>query len=377
MTDAQEVTALFVEAFGIEPAGVWSAPGRVNLIGEHTDYTGGFVMPFAIEQRAFVAARSRNDGVVRAVARDRGTEQTSLSSVKLGEPDDWLGYLAGAAFVAGDELGWDLALASDVPIGGGLSSSAAITCAALLAMNDLRGWNRERQDLATLAQRVEHDVIGTPCGIMDQTASLRCIEGHILMLDTRNLEVWQVPWPGAESALRLLITDTQAPHQLVDGQYARRRVLCEEATELLGIDQLRSATPELIAASQSLLSSEQFACARHVVSENERVLRARALLDSDEPELIGPLLTASHISLRDDFRVTVPQLDVAVEAALAAGALGARMTGGGFGGCTVTLVHAERVRAVQTEIDARFHAAGFGQPNHFLVAPSAGAKRES
>jgi len=377
MTDAHEVTSLFIDAFGMPPEGVWSAPGRVNLIGEHTDYTGGFVMPFAIHQRAYVAARPRNDGVVRAIARDRGTEQTALASVKLGEPDDWLGYLAGAAFVAGDELGWDLALASDVPIGGGLSSSAAITCAALLAMNDVRGWNLELQDLAVLAQRVEHEVIGTPCGIMDQTASLRCIDGHLLMLDTRSLEVAHVPWTGAEFGLQLLITDTQAPHQLVDGQYAQRRRLCEEATERLGVDQLRDATPELLAASQALLTAEQFACARHVVSENVRVLETRALLDADQPGLIGPLLTASHASLRDDFRVTVPQLDIAVEAALDAGALGARMTGGGFGGCTVTLVHVDRVPAVEHEIGARFRTEGFDHPRHFLAAPSAGAMRES
>lgn len=376
MTDVQAVAALFVDTFGSQPSGVWSAPGRVNLIGEHTDYTGGFVMPFAIDQRAFIAARPRNDGLVRAVAHDRGTQQTSLSTVSHGQPTDWLGYLAGAAWVAGDELGWDLALASDVPIGGGLSSSAAITCAALLAMNDLNGWNRELQELAILAQRVEHDVIGTPCGIMDQTASLRCIEGHILMLDTRTLDITHVPWTGDEHDLCLLITDTQAPHQLVDGQYARRRQLCEEATERLGIGQLRSATPELIAESESVLTPEQFACARHVTTENDRVLETRALLDAGQPELIGPLLTASHRSLRDDFRVTVRQLDLAVEAALDSGALGARMTGGGFGGCTVTLVHANAATAVERAIDIRFQDAGFAEPRHFLAKPSAGARRE-
>jgi len=377
MSRAQAAASLFVETFGLQPAGVWSAPGRVNLIGEHTDYTGGFVMPFAIDQRAYIAARPRNDGRVRAVARDHGTQEVASSAVRLGEPGDWLGYLAGAAWVAGDALGWDLSLVSDVPIGGGLSSSAAITCAALLAMNDIRGWNRELQELAILAQRVEHDVIGTPCGIMDQTASLRCTAGHILMLDTRTLDITQVPWTGAEHDLCLLITDTQAPHQLVDGQYARRRQVCEEATERLGVAQLRDATPELITRSQNLLTAEQFACARHVTTENQRVLETRALLDADEPGRIGPLLTASHTSLRDDFRVTVPQLDIAVDAALDSGALGARMTGGGFGGCTVTLVHADRVRAVEREIDVRFHDAGFEEPRHFLASPSVGAMRES
>jgi len=376
MTRAHDVTATFVDTFDGAPDGVWSAPGRVNLIGEHTDYTGGFVMPFAIQHRAYVAVRRREDDVVRAVAHGRGVAQTRISDVRLGTPGDWLGYLAGAVWVHGENTGWDIALRSDVPIGGGLSSSAAITCAVLLAMNDVAEWDLSLQSLALLAQRVEHEVIGTPCGIMDQTASLRCIENHILMLDTRSLHITQVPWVGAEHGLSLLITDTQTPHQLVDGQYALRRQRCEESTDRLGLMQLRDATPDLIERAGSLLSDEQAACARHVTTENERVLQVQRLLEVGEPEGIGPLLTASHASLRDDFRVTVPQLDAAVNAALANGALGARMTGGGFGGCTVTLAPTDQVDQIQKAINAAFAEAGFNSPRHFLATPAAGARRD-
>jgi galactokinase len=295
-----------------------------------------------------------------------------------GSPGGWLGYLAGAAWVAQGPLGhgWDIALASDVPVGGGLSSSAAITCATLLAMNDLGSWGRERQDLAGLAQRVEHEVIGIPCGIMDQTASLRCEADHVLMMDTRSLTVAQVPWVGSEHGLTLLVTDTRAPHVLADGQYAERRRLCEEATAALGVTMLRDADTALLDRAAARLTPDQLACARHVVTENARVLAVRALLEAGRIDEIGPLLTASHMSLRDDFRVSVPQLDTAVDAALAAGALGARMTGGGFGGCTVALVPADRVAAVQSAIDAAYAAAGFTPPVHFVTTPSPGARRD-
>jgi galactokinase len=377
MTSATQVADLFTEEFGTSPDGVWSAPGRVNLIGEHTDYTGGLVLPFAINQRAWIAARPRTDGIVRAVAHGRGAASALLHEVSRGRPADWLGYLAGAAWVmeGASGGGWDLALASDVPIGGGLSSSASITCAALLAMDDLSSSGHGRQELAGLAQRVEHEVIGIPCGIMDQTASLLCTRNHLLALDTRTLDVVQVPWRA--DGLALLVTDTRAPHVLADGQYADRRRQCEEATVTLGVSQLRDATLAMIEEAGPLLTADQAACARHVVSENGRVIDTRTLLEQGRTDEIGPLLTASHASLRDDFRVTVPQLDVAAEAALDAGALGARMTGGGFGGSTLTLVRGEDLDAVRTAIDTAFADHGFGPPAHFVTAPADGAQRNA
>lgn len=381
MTRADDVASLFEEHFGAAPTGVWSAPGRINLIGEHTDYTGGFVMPLAIEQRAFIAVRPRADRIVRAVADGHEARSITLDEVGLGRPEGWLAYLAGAAWVAerarnATGHGWDLALLSDVPVGAGLSSSAAITCATLLAMNDLDGWSVDRQELARWAQRVEHEVAGMPCGIMDQTASLQCASGHVLFMDTRSQELVQVPWPAPETGFALLVTNTNAPHLLVDGQYADRRRLCEEATALLDVPSLRDATLSDLEAAPGRLSTEQAACARHVISENARVLRTRGLLASGQAMELGPELTASHASLRDDFRVTVPQLDCAVDAALTAGARGARMTGGGFGGCTIALVDTTSASAVSAAIDAAFKDAGFVAPEHFLATPSAGAHRE-
>ena len=383
MTYDRDVVALFEASFGEAPTGVWSAPGRVNLIGEHTDYTGGFVMPLAIEQRAYIAARPRSDRLVRAVAGGHETQRIALDDIGLGRPVGWLAYLAGAAWVAGQVLaphatdhGWDLALLSDVPVGAGLSSSAAITCATLLAMNDLGGWSVDRQELARWAQRVEHEVVGIPCGIMDQTASLQCTAGHALFLDTRSQERVQVPWPAPSTGFALLVTNTNAPHMLVDGQYADRRRLCEEATAILGVPSLRDASLAELDAAGARLSDEQAACARHVISENARVLRTRDLLTSGRAMELGPELTASHVSLRDDFRVTVPQLDTAVDAALAAGARGARMTGGGFGGCTIALVDIARASAVSGAIDAAFADAAFLAPEHFLATPSPGARQE-
>lgn len=378
MTSPTDVTELFVEAFGTTPTGVWSSPGRVNLIGEHTDYTGGFVMPLAIGARAFVAVAPRADRLVRGVAQGRGTEQVMLDDLSSHHPTGWLGYLAGSAWVAeaenGKGHGWDIALASDVPIGAGLSSSAAITCAVLLAMNALAEWGMSRQALAQLAQQVEHN-IGIPCGIMDQTASLLCEAGNVLFMDTRSLEVAQVPWDAPE--LALLVTDSRAPHVLADGQYAERRRLCEEATVILGVPQLRDAQPADIEIALPQLTAEQAACARHVVTENERVLQAKSYFEQNQTDRIGPLLTSSHASLRDDFRVTVSQVDTAVEAALAAGALGARMTGGGFGGSTIALINQAEADVVRAAIDEAFAASGFTAPDHFVAVPSDGGRRDA
>jgi galactokinase len=243
-------------------------------------------------------------------------------------------------------------------------------------MNDLDDWSVDRQHLARWAQRVEHEVAGIPCGIMDQTASLQCTSGHVLFMDTRSQELVQVPWPSPETGFALLVTNTNAPHMLVDGQYADRRRLCEEATALLGVPSLRDATLSDLDEAADRLSTEQAACARHVITENIRTLRTRDLLASGQAMELGPELTASHASLRDDFRVTVPELDCAVDAALAAGARGARMTGGGFGGCTIALVDSTGAAAISDAIDVSFADAGFTAPEHFLATPSAGAYRE-
>jgi galactokinase len=380
VSSADDVSDLFTSTFGAEPLGAWSAPGRVNLIGEHTDYTGGLVMPLAIAHRAYVAASPRPDRVIRATARGHGTQEISLDEVGPLHPAGWLAYLSGSAWIreasGAPGHGWDLALASDVPIGAGLSSSAAITCATLLAMDDLDAGGTPRYELARWGQAVENRVVGMPCGIMDQTASLLCSLGHVLFMDTRSGGLEQVPWPAKEGDVVLLVTNTNAPHVLADGQYATKRRLCEEATEALELESLREASLVDLRAAGTRLTAEQAACARHVITENARVLRVRELLSAGRLPQIGPELSASHASLRDDFRVTVPQLDVSVDAALASGALGARMTGGGFGGCTIALVRRDQANMTADAIDRAFDEHGFTAPTHFVTDPEAGARRE-
>lgn len=370
------VTDLFVNSFGYAPAGVWSAPGRANLIGEHTDYTGGFVMPFAINNRARIAISARTDSTVRAVADNFAINAVELGEITLGHPTGFLGLLAGAAHVLDLTHGWDIALVSDIPIGAGLSSSAAISCAALLAMTDLDGIEMTKQDIALAAQQVEHRVLGIPCGIMDQSASMLSESGNLLFMDTRSLTFEQVPWGGGESVPELLITDSRSPHQLVDGQYAERRRLCEEATLILGVPQLREATLDLLRDHLPDLTPDQAACARHVITENQRVRDVKELVESGRHFEIGPLITASHESLRVDFKVTVPQVDLAVATARDAGALGSRMIGGGFGGCVLSVVPPGKTDHVARRIEAAFAQANFTAPESFTVFPSGGASRE-
>jgi galactokinase len=384
VSPADRVAALFAETYGTQPTGVWSSPGRVNLIGEHTDYTGGFVMPLAIEERAYLAARPRSDRRIRAVASGRGLEEVDLDDVGPGRPKGWLAYLSGSAWVAEANApdgarpghGWDLALLSDVPVGAGLSSSAAITCATLLAMDELGGWQRPLAELARWGQQVENVVVGMPCGIMDQTASLLCTTGTVLFMDTESGAIEHVPWPASSDDAVLLVTNTNAPHVLADGQYADRRRQCEEATDVLGVPSLRSATLADLDSATARLTADQAACARHVITENARVLNVRALLEAGRISDVGPELTASHASLRDDFRVTVPQLDVSVAAALSAGAFGARMTGGGFGGCTIALVRREDIDDTAQAITAAFAVEAFTPPEHFVARPAQGGRRD-
>lgn len=380
MSGVNEVHDLFQQTFGYTPQGIWSAPGRVNLIGEHTDYTGGFVMPFAIEQRAYIAVSPRSDNLVRAIALNHSLVEVDLADITLRHPLGFSGYLAGAAWIFGRDTslvhGWDIALASEVPVGAGLSSSAALTCATLLAMHDIELTHASRESIALQAQQVEHLVIGTPCGIMDQSASLLAQKDHLLFLDTRDLTTNLIHWAGGAQELVLLVTDTKAPHVLADGQYALRRQYCEEATVVLGVSQLRDARLEELEASRDRLTKEQWECALHVITENQRVLTVLELLQSGKLSGIGPVLYQSHLSLRDNFHVTVDQTDLAVELAVQSGALGARMIGGGFGGCVLSLIPSELCDHVADAISSGFSQSGFTQPESFQVLPGAGAQRD-
>jgi galactokinase len=373
------VRRAFAERFGRPPEGVWAAPARVNLVGEHTDYNDGFVLPLAIDRRVTVAAARRADDHLRLVSLDKGEAWLRLADVRPGAVHGWAAYAAGplwALALDGVEVGGlDLVLSSDVPIGSGLSSSAAVECAVLLAARDLYGGPDDLARLASIAQRAENDVVGVPCGIMDQMAALACAAAHVLLLDCRSLEADQVPFAPADAGLALLVVDTRVSHALADGGYADRRAACERAATVLGVRALRDATQADLDAARDRLGEGPYRRARHVVGENARVLAVVELLRRGRPDTIGDALNASHASLRDDYQVSAPELDTAVEAALGAGALGARMTGAGFGGCALALVPADAVADVGKAVAAGFAERGFREPAVFAVQPAAGARR--
>ncbi len=369
----------FSALYGRPPVGVWAAPGRVNLIGEHTDYNDGFVLPLALARLVRCAAAPRADGRVEARSVQALEEPVSVAAPVPGSVPGWGAYVAGTVWAlraAGHDVGGvDLLLDGDVPLGAGLSSSAALCCAVGLACAELSGIALSRTDLALAARRAENDFVGAPVGIMDQLAVLHGRAGHAVFVDTRSLVVEPVPLRLSEHGLALLVIDTRAPHRLVDGEYAARRRSCEAAASALGVVALRDATPADVATLSDALLRRR---ATHVVTENARVLDVVASLRGGaDPRSIGPALTASHHSLRDDFEVTVPQLDLAVTAALAAGAHGARMTGGGFGGCAIALIDADAVTAVAAAVRSAFTSAAFTEPTTFVAVPSAGAHRLS
>jgi galactokinase len=380
MDDPQAaVGRAFAERFGRPPEGVWSAPARVNLIGEHTDYNDGFVLPLAIDRRVTVAAARRADDLLRLVSLDKGEERLRLADVRPGAVRGWAAYAAGPLWsLAQDGVevgGLDLVLGSDVPIGSGLSSSAAVECAALLAARDLYGGPDDPARLAAIAQRAENEVVGVPCGIMDQMAALACTAAHVLLLDCRSLEADQVPFAPTDAGLALLVVDTRVSHALADGAYAERRADCEQAAGILGVPALRDATQADLDAARDRLGEQRYRRARHVVGENARVLAVVEQLRAGRPDQIGDALNASHASLRDDYQVSAPELDAAVDAALDAGALGARMTGAGFGGCALALVPTGAAADVGKAVAAGFAERGFGEPSVFAVLPTDGGTR--
>ncbi|MDU0294429.1 galactokinase [Saccharothrix longispora] len=383
---AERASAAFERLHGTAPAGVWSAPGRVNLIGEHTDYNDGFVLPFALPHRTAVAAAARDDGVLRvATLGDDGgaqrAEPIAVADLAPGRVDGWAAYPAGVAWVLREQGltgGADLVIAGDVPAGAGLSSSHALECAVALALLGLAG--RPADDLQQVArwvQRAENDFAGAPTGLLDQTASLCCTEAHVLFLDVRSFTTEQVPFDAAAHGLEVLVVDTRSSHSHTDGGYGARRSGCEEAAGLLGLPALRDLPVAELDGALARLPGQLRPLVRHVVTENERVLAAVELLRADRLAELGPLLDASHASLRDDYRVSAPELDAAVDAAVDAGALGARMVGGGFGGSAIALVPVERHDGVVAAVLDAFARKGWTTPRTFTAVPSAGAGRDA
>ena len=413
---ADRGAAWFRECFGDEPHGVWLAPGRVNLIGEHTDYNEGFVLPFALGQGIVAAAARRDDGILALRTRQQPATKVDIPLEALpagatataeatgpapaargGLPardriPGWAAYPAGVAWsllASGYPVGGaSIAVDSCLPDGAGLSSSAALECSVALALTELHAPGETgaaaapavpRPELAAIARRAENEFVGVPSGIMDQSAALLCRAGHALLLDCRSLETTQVPFDPASAGMCLLVIDTRAKHELTGGEYGGRRAECEEAARCLGVPSLRSVTDlgGLAALDDPLLLRR----ARHVVTDNQRVQAMAALLrayaDGDSSALgkVGTLLTESHMSLRDDFEISWPEADVSVEVAVAAGALGARLVGGGFGGSAIALVPEENADRVRAEIRRAFAIRGWTEPGFLDAEPSDGAQR--
>ncbi|MEU7292401.1 galactokinase [Streptomyces exfoliatus] len=376
------VAADFEALYGASPDGVWAAPGRVNLIGEYTDFNDGFVLPLALPHTTVAAVSRRDDNVLRLHSADidGGIVQLAADALEPLSGGGWAAYPAGVVWAlreAGHPVtGADVHLTSTVPTGAGLSSSAALEVVTALALNELFGLGLTRPELARIAQRAENDFVGVPCGVMDQMASACAEEGHALHLDTRDLSYRQVPFDLAAEGLRLLVVDTRVKHALGDGAYAERRAGCEAGARALGVKALRDVSAVHLPETLARLGDETvLRYVRHVVTDNARVERTIALLDAGDTRAVGPVLTEGHASLRDDLRVSCPELDLVVETANAAGALGARMTGGGFGGSAVVLVDTDRADAVAAAVGKAFAETGYAAPGVFPAVPSAGARR--
>lgn len=391
MSAGERAAEAFHTEHGAAPRSVWSAPGRVNLIGEHTDYNDGFVLPFALPHRTAVAIAPRSDGklTMATLGDDQKLHRSpTLAVEKLtpGGQHGWANYPAGVAWALRDAGiavgGADLVIAGEVPTGAGLSSSHALECAVALALLETTGraldgpQSPELLEIARWVQRAENEFAGAPTGLLDQTASLACTEAHALFFDIRSGETEQIPFDSREAGTELLVIDTRANHSHSTSGYGDRRRGCERAAEALGIAALRDLSSNELSTVLPRLPAEDQPLVRHVVTENDRVLAAVDALRQRDVPAIGSLLTASHVSMRDDYRISCEELDLAVDTALDAGALGARMTGGGFGGSAIALVRADQRQRTEHEVVEAFARRGLRKPRLFSATASAGAGRD-
>jgi galactokinase len=344
------------------------APGRVNLIGEHVDYNGGRCLPMALRQATTATISARDDGRVRVASGERRWEGTVDD---LASADSWALYVTGVMQALGVETGVDVAISSDVPIGAGLSSSAALECSVAAALDELFDLRLSRDQLLQACLRAEQEYVGAPTGGLDQTISVHGEEDHALLIDFATGLHEQVPFDPAAHGLSLLVVDTRVSHEHTEGGYGARRDESWEAAKRLGVEHLGTLTD--VSALDALPEPLQRR-ARHVVSEVARVEAFVTALRADDWDAVGPLMVASHVSLRDDYEVSCEELDVTVDVARESGAIGARMTGGGFGGSAIALVPTERMEAVQKAVATAFVAHGWGQPDFILAEPGPGAR---
>jgi galactokinase len=364
----------------------WFAPGRANLMGEHTDYNEGFVLPFALAQGVTAIASPRDDGllVLRSKQVPDEPATVSLDSLSRGSVTGWAAYPAGVAWAlrtAGYAVrGATIDIDSDLPVGAGVSSSAALECSVALALCSLAGVSVPRRELAAIARRAENEFVGAPTGIIDQSAALLCRAGHAMLLDCDTLDVTHVPFLAGLDGIIALIIDTRITHALVDGEYARRRAECEAAAEELGVSFLGEVHD--VSVAERLTDPVLRRRARHVISDSARARAIASALQAPTAEaepgtyrFIGQLLTRAHASLRDDFEVSWLEADVAVDVAIAAGAYGGRMIGGGFGGSVLALVPAARLHAVRAALTEAFVQRSWTPPEFLDAVPSAAARR--
>ncbi|MFN3866295.1 MAG: galactokinase [Demequina sp.] len=375
----------FTTIFGRRPDGVWSAPGRVNLIGEHTDYNHGFVLPFAIDRRTVAAVGLRDDRVLR-VRSTFTDEEASLSIDDLAPAAmvGWSAYVLGVAWALADEghdlsqaPGLDILVDSRVPVGAGLSSSAAIECAVAVAFNELWELNLAPLDLARIGRIAENRAVGAPTGLLDQAASMLGREDHAVFLDCDLEEAEPVALHLREEGLEILVMDSRVEHEHATGGYRDRRESCERGAAALGVATLRELSEDDLTRASAVLDDITYRRVRHIVTENARVVAAVRTLAESGPRALGDLLNASQASMRDDFEITVREIDLACDTAVAHGAIGARMTGGGFGGSAIAVVPAEQRADIEAAVTSALARAGLSIPHLFTVTPSEGARRDA
>ncbi len=360
-----------------DPIGVFAAPGRANLIGEHTDYNAGLCLPIALPHATYAAVARRVDDVLRVESVQQPDPfEIRLSDITPGGVGGWASYVAGVAWALGEDghrlPGMDVVVDGRVSLGSGLSSSAALICSTALAMCAAAGVDVDRRSLVRATMRAESEIAGAPTGGLDQTIALLGEPDHALLIDFGDHQTRPVPWRPADAGLTLLVVDTRATHAHSDGGYGQRRADCEEAARTLGVATLREATPDQV---ESLEEDRLRRRARHVVSEIARVEETVAALEAGDWREVGRLFDASHASMRDDFEISCEELDAVVDTAIAHGAVGARMTGGGFGGSAIALVPTDRVEAVGDAIAAEFAARGWAAPG-VLPAPASASARQ-
>jgi galactokinase len=379
----QQTAEQFKKTYGRAPQWVAAAPGRVNVIGEHTDYNDGFVFPMAIDRYTVIAAAPATNGSSKVQLRSELGDKPTL--IDLSQPlkpapkGTWFNYPLGviAGFTArGNKLGgFDAFIHSTVPLGGGLSSSAALEVATATLLETITGKTLDPVEKALLCQKAEHDYAGMPCGIMDQFISVLGKKDHLLLLDCRSCKPELVPM--TDNSVAILITNTNVKHELTGGGYAKRRQQCEEAAKILGLKSLRDADSDMLERARNRMDPVVYRRARHVIGEIERTVHAAEGVRASNWPTVGQLMYASHASLRDDYEVSCPELDAVVEIALdlglKGGVYGCRMTGGGFGGCAVALVEAAKVAAISDRIASEYERRTKIKPTLFVSRPAAGA----